>query len=281
MKTALITGASDGIGEQAAIALKDLGWQVAIIGRNKARTEAVARRLNAPHYLADFAKLSEVKALGAQLLRDFPRIDVLANNAGGMFSKQPLTEDGFEMTFQVNHLAHFLLTRMLMPTLITSRASVINTSSVAHKSIGLLFKLDDVAKPKHYSQHLAYGNAKLANILFTKELHRRYHAQGLNAAAFHPGVVASSFAKDTNSFMRLLYHTGLKRAPGVITPKEGAQTLVWLATNTPGVSWRSGGYYAKQRPAKTTRKAQDEALAKALWEMSEQLIAPYLEERTQ
>lgn len=182
MKTALITGASDGIGEQAAIALKDLGWQVAIIGRNKARTEAVARRLNAPHYLADFAKLSEVKALGAQLLRDFPRIDVLANNAGGMFSKQPLTEDGFEMTFQVNHLAHFLLTRMLMPTLITSRASVINTSSVAHKSIGLLFKLDDVAKPKHYSQHLAYGNAKLANILFTKELHRRYHAQGLNAA---------------------------------------------------------------------------------------------------
>ncbi|NLX82290.1 MAG: SDR family NAD(P)-dependent oxidoreductase [Clostridiales bacterium] len=278
MKTALITGASDGIGEQAATALAEQGWQVAVIGRNKERTAAVAKRLHAPYYLADFAKLGEVKALGLQLKRDFPRIDVLANNAGGMFKKQPLTEDGYEMSFQVNHLAHFLLTKILLTNLIESKAKVISTSSVAHKTIGLLFKLDDVKNPKHFSQHLAYGNAKLANILFTRELHRRYHAQGISAAAFHPGVVATSFAKDTTSFMRVLYHTSLRRAPGVITAQDGARTLIWLAQNAPGLTWQAGGYYAKEAPARCTRKAKNAALAQGLWEMSETLVAPFLDE---
>ena len=276
MKTALITGASDGIGREAAAALRKQGWQVAVIGRNPARTQAVADSLNAPHYIADFARLSEVRTLAQRLKADFPTIDVLVNNAGGMFSKQPLTEDGFEITFQVNHLAHFLLTHLLLPTLLKSRATVINTSSVAHRSIGLFFNLEDIPKPRRYSQHLAYGNAKLCNILHTRELHRRFSQQGIAAAAFHPGVVASSFARETTSFMRLLYHTSLKNLPGVITPQQGADTLLWLATTKPGKDWQPGGYYASRKPAAMTRKARDPQLAHDLWETSIRLCGDYL-----
>ena len=276
MKTALITGASDGIGREAATALAAQGWQVAVIGRNPQRTRAVADSLKAPHYVADFSSLDQVRALAQQLKADFPRIDLLANNAGGMFKKQPLTGDGLEITFQVNHLAHFLLTHLLLPTLIKSRASVINTSSVAHKSIGLFFNLEDVPKPRRYSQHLAYGNAKLCNILHARELHRRFGQQGIAAAAFHPGVVATSFAKETTSFMRLLYHTALKNLPGVISPQEGAGTLLWLATSQPGTDWQPGGYYANKQPAASTRKARNPQLAHDLWEASIRLCGDYL-----
>ena len=276
MRTALITGASDGIGEQAARRLAALGWQVAVIGRDPERTRKVARELGALHYIADFSRLSEVRDLADKLLRDYPRIDLLANNAGGMFDRQPLTEDGVEMTFQVNHLAHFLLTNLLLERLMACKAKVISTSSVGHRSIGLFFDLDDVDNPRRYSQHLAYGNAKLANILFTRELDRRFGDAGIAAAAFHPGLVASSFAGKSRSPMRYVYHTWLSKALGMISPEMGADTLVWLAESQPGLDWQPGQYYARRKQAATSRKAKDLALAEALWEKSRALCARFL-----
>ena len=278
MKTALITGASDGIGEQAARQLAALGWQVAVIGRNPERTRKVAQEIGGRPYIADFADLTQVQALAAQLLDDYPHIDLLANNAGGIFSRQPLTRDGFDLSFQVNHLAPFLLTRLLLPRLTASHARVIYTASVAHKSVGLFFNLSDFPRPRRYSQHLAYGNAKLANILTAAELNRRLGASGLVAASFHPGVVVSSFSQNSRSFMRFFYRPGISKLLGMISPAQEADTLVWLATSQPGKDWQPGGYYAKRAPASKTRKARDPELANQLWALSETLIRPYLKE---
>lgn len=281
-RTALITGASDGIGAQAARQLRQDGWQVAVIGRSPDKTLRVARELDAPHYLADFSRLDEVVRLASELRRDFPRIDLLANNAGGMFKRQPPTADGFETTFQVNHLAPFLLTRLLMDRLAESRAKVIATSSVAHRLIGFGFRLKDVPRPRFYSQHQAYGHAKLCNILFTRELHRRCHAQGISAAAFHPGVVATSFAKESRSPMKLIYQTRfLREAMKLRTPAQGADSLLWLAEGEPGRDWQSGQYYADRAPGQLSRQAQDEDLARGLWELSEQLLAPWIHQGEQ
>ena len=276
MRTALVTGASDGIGAAAARMLHRQGWQVAVIGRNPERTHQVARELGALAYVADFSRLAEVQTLAERLLRDYPRIDLLAHNAGGIFSKQPLTVDGHEMTFQVNHLAPFLLTRLMQERLLDCKARVISTSSVAHRSIGLFFNLADVDRPRHYSQHLAYGNAKLANILFTKELHRRLGGKGISAAAYHPGMVHTSFSKNSNSFMRLAYSGLFSKLLGMLTPEQGADTLLWLAEGQPGVDWQPGEYYVRRAPAATSRKAKDGELARALWEKSERLCAPFL-----
>ena len=278
MKTALITGASDGIGEQAARQLAGDGWQVAVIGRNPDKTRKVAQDLGALYYIADFSSLSQVAALAHRLLNDFPRVDLLCLNAGGIFPKQAPTEDGFELTFQVDHLAHFLLTSLLLPRLMESQAKVVSTSSIAHKMLGFRFDVSDVAKPRRYSQHLAYGNSKLANILFTTELNRRFGERGIAAAAYHPGLVATAFAREKNSPMGLIYHTFIRNLLGMLTPEQGADTLVWLAESEPGQDWHLGQYYVKRRPAKTSRKARDAELAKALWDKSEALCAPFLKE---
>ncbi|MDD4081635.1 MAG: SDR family NAD(P)-dependent oxidoreductase [Eubacteriales bacterium] len=275
-KVAVITGASDGIGEQAAIKLKAAGWQLAAIGRNPERTEALGQALQTPWYIADFSSLQEVSALAVRLRHDWPRIDALINNAGGMFPRGKKTRDGHETTFQVNHLAHFLLTRLLMDRLLSSRASVINTSSMAHRPLGFLYRPGQPEKAFWGSTHLAYGNAKLANILFTRELHRRYHSQGLSAAAVHPGVVATSFSRNTLSPMRLLYDSALSRLPVVKTSAQGADTLVRLAQGTPGIDWVSGGYYSGFRQAVPSRMAKSDAAARALWKMSEKAVEGFL-----
>ncbi len=275
-RVALITGASDGVGEQAARALAARGWTVGVIGRTESKVHRVADALGMPAYVADFADLKAVRELALRLRDDFPRVDVLANNAGGIFSRQARTVDGHEITHQVNHLAHFLLTRLLMDRLLDRRAAVINTSSVAHQIIGFNFDVNDLDMRRHFSQHLAYGNAKLCNILFSAELHRRYHAAGLSAASFHPGVVATSFAKGTTSPMNLFYHTGLKRLMGLISPEQGADTLVFLAEGTPGRDWESGRYYARRKEVTPSRKARDAGLARILWEKSEAACAPFL-----
>ena len=275
-KVAIITGASGGIGREAAIALKAQGWQVGIIGRSPGRTEALGRELDAPFYIADFSRLSEVAALARRLLADWPRIDVLTNNAGGMFPRHSKTDDGHETTYQVNHLSHFLLTRLLMDRLLDSQAAVINTSSMAHKSIGAFYRPSRPEEPLLGSAHLAYGNAKLANILFTRELHRRYQAQGLSAAAFHPGVVATAFARNTQSPMRLMYSAAISRLLGIKTPAQGADTLLFLAQGKPGLDWEPGHYFINRRPAPISAKAASAANARTLWEKSEADLRDYL-----
>jgi len=270
-RTIIITGASDGIGASAARTLAAQGENVVVVGRSAAKTAQIAGEIGADHFVADFAELAQVRRLAAELKEKYPRIDVLANNAGGIMGDRQLTVDGHEKTFQVNHLAPFLLTTELLDVLTASHTKVINTSSVAN-SIFARFDVDDLDAERKYSTNRAYGNAKLANILFTSELHRRYHDAGISTAAFHPGGVATNFAAESTSPMRVAYTSFLKRF--MLTPEQGADTLVWLANGTPGADWTSGGYYAKRALSKANKLAYDGALARQLWDRSEAMVAP-------
>ena len=271
-KTVVITGASDGIGLEAARQLKSQGANVVVIGRSPEKTEAVGQELGVPYYITDFAKLDEVRTLAASLRKEYPRIDVLVNNAGGVCGKRELTVDGFEKTMQVNHLAHFLLTNLLMDVLVASKAIVINTSSAAN-SLFSDFDIDDLNMEKKFNTNKAYGNSKLENILFTKELDRRYGSEGISAVAFHPGAVATNFASESNGFFRFLYHSPLKKLAGLISPAKGADTLIWLATTEPRKVWIPGEYYVKRKVTKANDKAYDPDLAKSLWKQSEAMAA--------
>jgi NAD(P)-dependent dehydrogenase (short-subunit alcohol dehydrogenase family) len=267
-KIIVITGASDGIGAAATRALSER-HTVVVVGRSPEKTRTVAEAVGATWLLSDFSALDDVRDLAATLLERYERIDVLANNAGGIMGPRTETVDGHELTFQVNHLAPFLLTNLLLPRLLESRASVIATSSIAHRYSSL--DLDDLDARAGYRPERAYGDAKLANILFTRELHRRFHEQGLSAASFHPGAVSTGFAAQSNSALRMLYTTVLSKL--LRTPEQGAETLVWLAGGTPGVDWRSGDYFVKRAPAAIKRGAEDPALARGLWERSEAMVA--------
>jgi NAD(P)-dependent dehydrogenase (short-subunit alcohol dehydrogenase family) len=269
-RTIVITGASDGIGAAATRDLAAAGEHVVVVGRSPSKTRAVAEALKAPYHVADFADLRQVRRLAGELQAAYPRIDVLANNAGAIMGKRELTTDGFEKTFQVNHLAAFLLTTLLMPTLTTSAAMVLQTSSIAARTASR-FDIDDLQNARRYSPERAYGNTKLENILFTKELHRRYHEQGISAAAFHPGLVATNFAGDSTSWWRYAYHTPLRRLT-TIAPARGALGLIWLAEGTPGVTWESGIYYDKNKPGRSSPLADDPVLARKLWDRSEALL---------
>jgi NAD(P)-dependent dehydrogenase (short-subunit alcohol dehydrogenase family) len=268
-KTIIITGASDGIGAAAARELSAAGDTVVVVGRSQEKTAAIADELGADYFVSDFARLDDVRALAEVLLERYPRIDVLANNAGGIMGDRALTADGFERTLQVNHLAPFLLTSLLMERLIESRASVINTASVAARLYGKI-DLDDLGNEKKYSPNKAYGDSKLANILFTRELERRHGADGLSAAAFHPGVVSTGFAKEnTTSVLRFVY--GLF-GRFLLTAEKGADTLVWLARSAPGSDWHSGRFYTKRKVSSTNPQADDAALAAGLWVRSAALV---------
>jgi NAD(P)-dependent dehydrogenase (short-subunit alcohol dehydrogenase family) len=268
-RTVVLTGASDGIGAAAARRLHEAGDTVVVVGRSPEKTRAVAESLGVASVTADFSRLDDVRDLAAHLLDRYERIDVLANNAGGIFGERQLTVDGHETTFQVNHLAPFLLTALLRDRLIESNARVLNTSSVANTRFAK-FDIDDLQLEHGYTENRAYGNAKLANILFTTELHRRYADAGLSTAAFHPGVVATNFADGSTTAMRHLYRSIFRFL--LISPDQGVDTLVWLAQSTPGVDWFPGAYYAKRQIAKANPLAYDTALAAELWTRSEQLV---------
>ena len=269
-KTILITGASDGIGKAAARELKLLGHNVVIVGRSPDKTKALGVELDVPFFTADFSKLSEVRSLGVALASAYPTIDVLLNNAGGLFDQYELTEDGLEKTMQVNHFAHFLLTNVLMDTLVSSKATIINTSSIAHKVLSR-FDANDINMKHAYTKYRAYGNAKLANVMFTKELDRRYKDSGIHTAAFHPGYVATNFASSSSGLLHAVYRSPLRRLFGFVTPEQGADTAVWLATSSPQTDWESGEYYVKRTVAKSHRSVNDASLTRSLWEQSEQL----------
>ncbi|WP_261569247.1 SDR family NAD(P)-dependent oxidoreductase [Frankia gtarii] len=272
-RTIVITGASDGIGAAAARRLSLAGESVVIVGRSPQKTAAVAAELGADHLLADFADLAQVRALADELRKRYPTIDVLANNAGGVMSRErQLTVDGHELTFQVNHLAPFLLTTLLLDRLVESRARVLNTSSIGNKLLGNV-DIDDLDAERTFRASKAYGDAKLENILFTRELHRRYHERGISTAAFHPGAVASNFSSGSGSpVMRALYGSPLKHV-FLISPDKGSDQLVWLATSKPGSDWQSGQYYVKRKIGSANKQADDADLARQLWERSEAMIA--------
>lgn len=271
-KVVVVTGASDGIGAAAARRLHADGHTVVVVGRSPEKTRAVATELGVDSYVADFTRLDDVERLAGRLKAACPRIDVLANNAGGMFGARTTTVDGHEKTFQVNHLAPYLLTRLLLDTLLTSRASVIQTSSTVR--FAKKIDLDDLDHERNFDAVDAYSAAKLENILFTTELHRRYHARGLRAASLYPGNVATSFATEATSpiirFVRFVAGTPL-RPLLLTTPDRGADQIVRLAESD---GWQSGAYYFKGKVSKPANsQALDADLARDLWERSEQLLA--------
>lgn len=272
-RTIVITGASDGIGAAAARQLSASGDRLILVGRSPEKTAAVAQEAGAEYFTADFVRLDDVRELAAKLAEAVgdDGIDVLANNAGGIFGDQTPTVDGFEKTIQVNHLAPFLLTNLLLPQLLTAEAAIINTSSVGHRLFGHI-DVDDLDNRRKFSANKAYGDAKLANVLFTKSLHARFHGLGLSAVAFHPGVVGTNFAAGSSSVMRLIYRTPLRRLM-TISADKGGETLRWFIEGTPDETWQSGAYYDER--VLTTRvnpQVEDEALAEALWQKSADLV---------
>ena len=261
-KTIVITGGTLGIGEAAARTLRKAGARVAITGRSES-SAALAASMGCDFYRVDYARLSEVRNLAKILLEKYPRIDVLANNVGGVMHERTLTEDGHEKTFQINHLGGFLLTHLLQERLEASRAVVINTASGAHH-MGRL-DLEDLENARKYSAFRSYGTAKLMNILHASELNRRF--KNVKSVSFHPGVVATGFGRAGSPLMRFLYSNPLKGL-FMISPEKGADTLNWLAASEPGQDWTPGEFYFKRKTGKKTRQASDADLAKKLWDAS-------------
>jgi NAD(P)-dependent dehydrogenase (short-subunit alcohol dehydrogenase family) len=275
MKTILITGASDGIGASAARQLATRGYRLLLAGRSKGKTEAIAKELGARAFVADFSKLFEVRKLAQEVKDELAGagLDVLANNAGGIFGDRTKTVDGNEKTFQVNHLAQFLLTELLMDDLLASKIGgvVINTSSVANRVFAKI-DLEDLDNDKKFSANKAYGDAKLANILHARGIQARYGDKGIATVSFHPGAVATNFASETTSIMRVFYQTPLKKW-GLISSETGGATLAWLIEGTPGVTWQIGAYYDERKLSnKVNPQVHDDALVDGLWQKSKELV---------
>jgi len=266
-KVIVITGASDGIGAAAARSLAKAGHQVVVVGRSPEKTNRIAAELRADSHVADFADLGAVRALAATLQAKYPRIDVLANNAGGVPSakSRQVTVDGHEMAFQVNYLAPFLLTNLLLDRLTGSKATVISTSSSGNR-LGRI-DLANLDSEKRYRGVNAYNTTKLALILFTRELDRRYRSQGLASAAFNPGNIASSFAQQPGDANGWIAQPRIFRRL-LSTPDKGADTLVFLAQGTPGTDFPSGEYFVKRKVARANKQAYDTGLAAQLWDRS-------------
>jgi len=261
MKTIVITGASSGIGASAARQLAAMGWHAAVVGRNPERTAAVAKEVGGEAFVADFDRLEEVRGLAASLAARYEHIDVLANNAGGLVSKRGLSTDGHERTIQHNHYAAFLLTNLLMPTILASGTRVIGTASVANRFGSL--RLDDLdwGKRAWFGGFPAYGTSKIATIVFTRSLAER----GVDAYSFHPGYVATGFGKDSAG---VRFGNRITGGRLMIPASEGAAPLVHLATSET-VDAVNGTYFDRLKPyGSVHRSASIPGVGAGLWQRS-------------
>jgi NAD(P)-dependent dehydrogenase (short-subunit alcohol dehydrogenase family) len=269
-KTVVITGGTSGIGEAAAGKLAEMGARIVLVARDRSRGEETLARLRkrAPnlahtvHY-ADLTRILEMKRVAAEIAGTEPRIDVLINNAGAMFSTRKLTEDGLETTFALNHMAYFVVTQGLRERLVASAsARVVSTASAAHQGATLNF--DDLQLAKNFGPMKAYGRSKLCNILFTRELARRLRGTGVTANCLHPGFVATRFADESGGLISRF--AGLAKLLA-ISPEQGAETIVYLASS-PEIAATTGRYFYKRRPIAPSRAAQYDRTAISLWERS-------------
>ncbi len=267
-RVAVVTGASSGIGAAAAAALSADGWRVAVVGRNPQRTAAVAASVGGEAFLADYDRLDDVRVLAADLQRRYDRIDLLANNAGGLVKTRGRSADGHELTIQRNHLAPFLLTTTLTPLLEASDGRVVTTASNAAQWTALdVDDLDRAHKP-WLGGWPAYGASKLANVLFAAELARRTN---LWSVSYHPGFVATRWGADT---ALLRFYKAVGGSAFARTPEVGASPLVHLATVAEPPA-PSGTYFDGIRPdGRTHRQARDPALATRLWEVTAAIVTP-------
>jgi hypothetical protein len=273
--TALVTGSTSGIGRAAARSLGRLGAEVFVHGRDAAAGEAVVDELvgdgaDAAFVQADFADVDAVRRLAADVRAETDRLDLLVNNAGGLFREGRLTILGVEYTFHVNHLAPYLLTTELLDHL-TPDARVVTTASEAHRGVDL--DLETVTSVDSYSGWRAYQRSKLANVQFAGELARRLAAEGgdVTSNALHPGAIpGSGFTR----FLPTPLSAGarlLNAVPGVTSVRDGAAALVYLAVSD-RLAGVSGQYFSKQREATPSRAARDEEASRRLWERSAALL---------
>ena len=270
--TCIVTGASAGIGTATAVGLARLGADLALVGRDRPRLEAVAADCRAAGagtvrtYVADFAVLDQVRRLADELLADWPRVDVLVNNAALVLQRREETVDGHEKVFAVNHLAPYLLTRLLLDRLQQSAPSrVVNVASDAH-TFGAM-EPDDYMSTGAFKPMKVYGRSKLANILFTVELARRLQGTGVTANCLHPGFVSTSLARD-NKVAQVFLRVA-RVLPFVKSPEDGATTTLKLATEDVGTS---GEYFSDGKVARTKDYAKDPVMAARLWDDSAALV---------
>lgn len=264
-KTVVITGASDGIGACTARKLKELGYNVVIVGRNKQKTEKIATELGCPYHTVDYSNLEEVKRLASELMA-YERIDVLCNNAGGVLNERVETVDGVEKTFQINVLAQHYLWKLLMDKLVECNAKVIQTSSIASNLFGSKFDVKDIENKNDYNAVKAYGEAKLCDYLFTRQLNKRY-GDKINAVAFEPGVVRSNFASESKWFFKVAYHSFLKYIFTISTEKS-SRRLVRLVTG----DYINGEIYSDGTLYKVKYDDTDYKASDVLWDYCEKLI---------
>lgn len=275
-KHVLVTGGNTGIGLATAVELARMGASVTITSRDMVKGEAAVaeiRRASGRDAIdvmrLDLASLADVRRFAAEFLAAHPRLDVLVNNAGLILSERHETVDGFETTFGVNHLGTFLLTNLLLPRLKQcAPARIVVLSSDAHRGArGLDF--DDLQARRSFNGLGAYCRSKLANILFTVELAERLRGTGVTVNAVHPGAVRSGFALDGDT--RGWLNTVIRFASRFyLTPEQGARTSIHVAS-APELEGVSGQYFARSKPVRPSRAAQDRAAALRLWELSERL----------
>lgn len=270
-RTALVTGATSGIGAETALGLARLGARVGLVGRDPGRTEAAAARLRretggaAEVFVADLSSQAEIRRLADAVKERCPALDILVNNAGAIFSERSLTADGIERTWALDHLAYVLLTHELRGAF-APQARIVNLASAAHTRGTIDF--DDLGGERRYGAMKAYAQAKLGNVLFTYALARRLAGSGITVNAVHPGVVASDFAKNTHGVLGLAW--SLIR-PFLISPADGARTSLHVAT-APELEGMSGRYFAKSRETKSSARSRDEALQERVWTLSRRQV---------
>jgi NAD(P)-dependent dehydrogenase (short-subunit alcohol dehydrogenase family) len=275
-KTVLITGASGGIGLVAARDLARAGARVIMLVRSEERGEAARHRISGETgsektelLLADLADLAIVRSAADAFARSHDRLDVLIANAGRIDSERQLTVDGNERTFQVNHLAHFMLCQLLEPLLIESApARVITVSSDAHWAAWRGIRFDDLTFERGWSPFGAYAHSKLANIMFCYEHARRLVDTGIVSMAVHPGLVRTGFGAAGYGAYGRFIETVSPLIAG--TAEEGADTVTWLAS-APDISEASGRYFHRRRKHRSSPASHRVATQRALWEVSEQL----------
>jgi NAD(P)-dependent dehydrogenase (short-subunit alcohol dehydrogenase family) len=272
-RVCLVTGATHGIGRATAEALAKMGATVLVHGRDSLVVGVVCREISrtagggVSGVVADFGSLEAVRRLAKEIAAQHGRLDVLVNNAGTGMMERKETADGFEWQFGVNHLAPFLLTNLLLDILKKSAAArIVNVASMAYSRARLDF--DDLqAARKKYNTFAAYGQSKLANILFTLELARRLEGSKVTANCLHPGVVATNIFRNLGTIGKVFSIVG---RPFMISATKGAQTSIYLATS-PDVAKTSGKYFDKSKEALLLPHATDMEAARRLWEVSAKL----------
>ncbi len=275
----VITGGNSGIGREAAVSLAGLGAIVVIAARDDTKGAAAAEDVRARSrggeataMSLDLASSASIRAFADDVQDRYDRLDVLVNNAGAILSTRQLTEDGFEATFGVNHLGHFLLTELLRDRLVASApARVVNVSSVAHRFAPGFSFADPQFSVRAYHGTAAYNQSKLANVLFTLELARGLAGTGVTSNCLHPGAVRSGFgsADDTVGIERALLAIG---RPFLVSPRRGARTITHLASS-PEVEGVTGQYFVRCRMHEPSAAGRDPDAARRLWELSEELVA--------